>query len=65
MLEIKDILLSKPLCKNIMMVFFFEIMDRKVWNKAVIDTVGLEAFFNQNINNYKWKEVFTRKNIQL
>ena len=56
MLEIKD-----PSFKALMQeyhdgILLFEIMDRKVWNKAVIDTVGLEAFFNQNINNYKWKE---------
>lgn len=37
-------------------IMLFELMDEKVWTKAVKDTVGLNHFFNQNKNNYHWKE---------
>jgi peptidyl-prolyl cis-trans isomerase SurA len=32
----------------------FEIMERKVWSKASADTVGLEQYYNQHKDNYKW-----------
>ena len=34
----------------------FEIMDKKVWGKAVSDTKGLNNFYAQRKNTYKWKE---------
>lgn len=37
-------------------VLLFEIMSNKVWNKASIDTVGLENYFEQNRDNYTWKK---------
>ncbi|QQS30090.1 MAG: peptidylprolyl isomerase [Sphingobacteriales bacterium] len=34
----------------------YELMSKKVWNKAMEDTVGLRNFFNSNSNKYVWKE---------
>ena len=33
---------------------FFDIMMREVWSKAQSDTTGQRAYYNQNINKYKW-----------
>lgn len=35
-------------------ILLFDLMDREVWNKAVTDTVGLEAFRERNADNYMW-----------
>ncbi|MEP7141885.1 MAG: peptidylprolyl isomerase [Ferruginibacter sp.] len=32
----------------------FEIMERKVWNKAANDSIGLEKYYNGHKGNYKW-----------
>jgi peptidyl-prolyl cis-trans isomerase SurA len=32
----------------------FEIMERNVWNKAIVDTVGLLKHYNENKPGYKW-----------
>jgi len=37
-------------------ILLFDLMDKKVWSKASADTLGLEAFFNNNKKNYKWKK---------
>lgn len=37
-------------------ILLFELMDQRVWSKAVKDTVGLTAFFNENADRYIWKE---------
>ncbi len=37
-------------------ILLFELMDRKVWTRAMEDTTGLEAFYKNNINKYLWKE---------
>ena len=37
-------------------ILLFELTDQKVWSKAVKDTLGLEAFYKQNKNNYLWDE---------
>jgi len=34
----------------------FEIMQRKIWNKAAEDTAGLLNYFNQNKEKYKWNK---------
>lgn len=37
-------------------ILLFQLMDEKVWSKAVEDTVGLKAYFDQNRDKYQWKE---------
>ena len=37
-------------------ILLFQLMDEKVWTKAVEDTVGLNGFFDRNRNDYQWKE---------
>ncbi|HET6244932.1 MAG: peptidylprolyl isomerase [Bacteroidetes bacterium] len=37
-------------------ILLFELTDRMVWSKAVNDTVGLEAFYQENKNNFMWNE---------
>lgn len=37
-------------------ILLFDLTDKKVWNKAVIDTIGLEKFHADNKNKYMWKE---------
>ena len=36
-------------------VLLYEIMTDKVWNKASLDTIGLQNFYNNNISKYQWK----------
>lgn len=35
-------------------ILLFDLMDKEVWNKAIIDTIGLEQYFGRNSENYKW-----------
>ncbi|WP_347157679.1 peptidylprolyl isomerase [Pontibacter chitinilyticus] len=35
-------------------ILLFQLMDENVWSKAVEDSVGLQAYFNQNRDKYKW-----------
>lgn len=37
-------------------ILLFQLMDETIWSKAVSDTIGLRGFFNENQNNYRWKE---------
>jgi peptidyl-prolyl cis-trans isomerase SurA len=37
-------------------LLLFDLMDREIWTKAKTDTLGLTNYFNQNIENYKWKK---------
>ncbi len=37
-------------------ILLFDLTDKKVWNKAVIDTAGLEKYHEANKNNYMWKD---------
>ncbi|MFN3446887.1 MAG: peptidylprolyl isomerase, partial [Bacteroidia bacterium] len=37
-------------------ILLFDLTDKKVWNKAVIDTAGLEKFHEANKTKYMWKE---------
>ncbi|MDQ3190706.1 MAG: peptidylprolyl isomerase [Bacteroidota bacterium] len=37
-------------------ILLFELTDKMVWSKAVNDTVGLEAFYQENKNNFMWNE---------
>lgn len=38
-------------------IILFEIMNKRVWNKAVEDTLGLRTFYNNNKKNYLWEEM--------
>ena len=51
-------------------IMLFDLMDAKVWSKAVEDTVGLEQYYNLMKENYRWGEradatVFTCLNKQV
>lgn len=37
-------------------ILLFELMDNKVWSKAVEDTVGLKNFYEENKEDYMWEE---------
>lgn len=37
-------------------ILLFDLMDQKVWTKAVEDTTGLEAFFKDHRDDYMWEE---------
>lgn len=37
-------------------ILLFELTEQKVWNKAIVDTTGLENYYNANISNYQWPE---------
>ncbi len=37
-------------------ILLFELTNRKVWDKAGKDTIGLEAFFQKNRNNYLFED---------
>lgn len=37
-------------------IMLFEITKREVWDKASKDTVGLQAFYDNNKNDYQWDE---------
>jgi len=36
-------------------ILLFDLTNAKVWSKAVKDTVGLQKFYEDNINNYIWE----------
>ena len=37
-------------------ILLFQLMDEKVWSKAIEDTVGLKKFFLENQANYQWDQ---------
>jgi peptidyl-prolyl cis-trans isomerase SurA len=37
-------------------ILLFDLMDDKVWSKAVEDTAGLEAFYESNKSDFMWDE---------
>lgn len=37
-------------------ILLFDLTDKKVWTKAVKDTVGLQQFYVKNRNNYMWEQ---------
>lgn len=37
-------------------ILLFEVMSDKVWNKAIKDTTGLKAYYEQHKNQYTWNE---------
>ena len=47
-------------------ILLFDLTDKKVWSKAVKDTLGLQEYYEKNKNNYMWEtrldaSVFTIK----
>jgi peptidyl-prolyl cis-trans isomerase SurA len=37
-------------------ILLFDLMEKKVWNKAVIDTAGLNAYYESHKTDHMWKE---------
>ncbi len=37
-------------------ILLFELTDRKVWSRAVKDTMGLKDYYEKNKNNYMWNQ---------
>ena len=37
-------------------ILLFQLMDEKVWSKAVKDTTGLKTYYETNKGKYQWKE---------
>lgn len=37
-------------------ILLFDLMDQKVWSKAMNDSAGMEAFFQSRADQYQWKE---------
>ncbi len=37
-------------------LLLFDLMEKEIWEKAKVDSIGLEQFYNKNIANYQWKE---------
>lgn len=37
-------------------ILIFSITDKLVWNKSLIDSVGLNEYFEKNINKYQWRD---------
>lgn len=37
-------------------ILLFSLMEEQVWNKAINDTLGLQAYYEKNKNDYMWGE---------
>jgi peptidyl-prolyl cis-trans isomerase SurA len=37
-------------------VLLFELTDQRVWGRAIKDTLGLQAYYEANKNNFMWKD---------
>lgn len=37
-------------------LLLFDLMEKEIWDKSKTDTLGLEAFYAQNLNKYQWKK---------
>ena len=37
-------------------LLLFDLMEKEIWQRASTDTLGLEAFYQQNKDKYKWNE---------
>jgi len=42
-------------------ILLFELTDRKVWSRAVKDSAGLAAFWEENMAKYQWKTRLTAR----
>ncbi|MDC0204294.1 peptidylprolyl isomerase [Flavobacteriales bacterium] len=36
-------------------ILLFDLTNKKVWTKAVEDTIGLQGYFKENLDKYKWE----------
>lgn len=59
--EIESLADNNPEFKNLTQeyhdgILLFELMNREVWNKAQIDTEGLENYFAKNRKKYSWNQ---------
>lgn len=60
-LEEEKLIAEKPDFKNLLTeyregILFFEIMEKKIWNKASEDTVGQRAYYNSHLHKFKADE---------
>src|SRR5262249_26432514 len=51
-------------------ILLFELTDKKVWSKAVKDTLGLKEYYEKNKSNYMWPErveatIYTNANAEV
>ena len=37
-------------------LLLFDLMEKEIWEKSKTDTLGLDAFYAQNMNKYQWKK---------
>ncbi len=37
-------------------LLLFDLMEKEIWNKASIDTLGLQSFYNKNASSYNWED---------
>ena len=37
-------------------ILLFDLMEKEVWNKAIVDTTGLKDFYNRHPGKYMWKD---------
>lgn len=37
-------------------ILLFDLMEKEVWNKAIVDTVGLKDFYDRNYGKYMWDD---------
>ncbi|WP_310556425.1 peptidylprolyl isomerase [Flavobacterium sp.] len=37
-------------------LLLFDLMEKEIWEKAKLDTLGLKNYYNTNINKYQWKK---------
>ena len=37
-------------------ILLFDLMEKEVWNKAIVDTAGLRDFYNRHSGQYMWKD---------
>lgn len=35
-------------------ILLFDLMEKEVWNKAIVDTAGLREFHSRHVDNYMW-----------
>ncbi len=51
-------------------ILLFDLTEKKVWNKAMEDTVGLENYYSAHVGEFQWKErmdvlIFTAKDAKM